>query len=288
MCVPGDTNNAGIEDAVYYTGEEAIRYPNARPVPPTDPLLQVNHQIRAEMQETIQKKPVQWRIRLSFRDDKELLYPTWMSMPAFTDRIDTLDVEIRVRKKKTASLFSTTSSIASSTSNKYVTGRNDGDVFFGGFALLQRLLERGPSFVNKKKDANPPNAPMTIGCVTLHLLPKDLEYHREPKELMDECIEWVDQLLTDKDENSWPDRDRRDEWQRIDTFLHFFAERIERFAFEIEGMRKEWLMKDAMVERDERTKKQMVREAMAHDNEMFGQETDDVAGQGSTMTSLQE
>jgi hypothetical protein len=263
MCVPGDTNDAAIEDAVYYAGEEAIRYPNARPVPPTDPLLRVNHQIRAEMQEAIQKKPVQWRIRLSFRDDKELLYPTWMSMPAFTDRIDTLDVEIRVRKKKTASLFSTTSSIISNTSSTYARDRNEGDVFFGGFALLQRLLERGPSFVNKKKVIDPSHAPMTIGCVTLHLLPKDLEYQREPKELMDESTEWVDQLLTDKDETGWNDRDKNDEWQRIDSFLHFFAERIERFAFEVEGMRKEWLLKDAMAERDERTTRRVEREERA-------------------------
>lgn len=161
-CVPEDTNDAQIGDAVYYSGEEAIRYPNARPVPPADPLLKVNHQIRAEMQENIQTKPIHWRIRLSYRDDKELLYPTWVSMPAFTDRIETLDVEIRVRKKKTASLFSTTSSIASSTSSVYARDRYDGDVFFGGFALLQRLLERGPSFVNKKEAVNSPNLPSTL------------------------------------------------------------------------------------------------------------------------------
>ena len=258
----GTSNNTHLEDPVYYMGEEAIRYPTATPIPPADPLLHVNHQIRAEMNETINKKPVAWRIRLSFRDDKELLYPTWISMPAFTDRIDTLDVEIRIRKKKTASLFSTTSSIASDTSTtSYNRNKNEGDVFFGGFALLQRLLERGPSFVSKKREISTNSNPLSIGCITIHLVSKDLEYRREPKELLDECVGWVDALLTDKDDDS-PVRslDRQEEWKRIDDFLHFFAERIERLAFEIEGGRREWLLKDAIEERDMRAKQREQRE----------------------------
>ena len=262
--LPGTSNISGLSNPIYYPGEEAIRYPVAEAVPPTDPLLLVNQQIRAEMQETIQKKPVNWRIRLAFRDDKELLYPTWISMPAFTDRIDILDVEIRVRKKKTASLFSTTSSIASASSNNdrhvNLKGVNEGDVFFGGFALLQRLLERGPSFVSRKKPTTSSTNPMTIGCVTIHLLPKDLEYHRQPHEMLAECVDWVEQLLTDKDDSDYTSKDQNEEWQRIDKFLHFFAERIERFAFEIEGKRREWVMKDAMMERDERTALRLVRE----------------------------
>lgn len=264
--IPGVSNQPQTQNLTYYEGEEAIRYPVAEPVPPTDPLLHVTQQIRAEMQETIQKKSINWRIRLAFRDDKELLYPTWMSMPAFKDRIDNLDVEIRVRKKKTASLFSTASSIASTDSNvepNYGRPKTEGDVFFGGFALLQRLLERGPCFVNKKWLVDSAATPMTIGCLTMHLLPKDLEYQREPQELLGECVNWVDQLLTDKDDSDHRRHERDEEWYRIDAFLHFFASRIEKFAFEVEGLRNEWVMEDAMAERDERTRLREEREERA-------------------------
>jgi hypothetical protein len=257
-CTPGESNDGRLVRVDYYEGEEAIQYPSANAEPPTGPLLCVNQQIRAEMQETIQKKSINWRIRLAFRDDKELLYPTWISMPAFTDRIDTLDVEIRVRKKKTASLFSTASSIASTPSENH-NNRNNGYVLFGGFALLQRLLERGPGFVNKKRGTESSPTPLTIGCVTVHLVPKDMEYrvpHSEPRELFDECVDWVDELLTSKEDDDFPPRlsGRDEEWVRIDEFMHFFAERIGRFALEIEGMRREWVLEDAMLDRDERAR----------------------------------
>lgn len=255
--MPGQSNDGRIKDPIYYHGEEIILYPTAETVPPTDPLLRVNHQIRAEMQETIKRKPIHWRIRLSFRDDKELLYPTWISMPASTNRIGTLDVEIRIRKKKTASLFSTTSSIASANGDnsyeRYKGEKDEGDLFFGTFALLQRLLERGPAFMNKKRAANASTAPITIGCLTLHLFPKDLELYREPKEIFEEYVGWADQVLTDKDDSYFSNPDRLEDWQRNDKFVNFFAERIDLFAFEIEGMRQEWILKDMMVERDERT-----------------------------------
>ena len=257
-CAPGQSIDGRLVDVDYYEGEEAIPYPSAKALPPTGPLLCVNQQIRAEMQETIWKKPVSWRIRLAFRDDNESLYPTWISLPAVIDRIDTFDVEIRVRKKKTASLFSTASSVASNASNSETNNdRNNGDVLFGGFALLQRLLERGPNFVNKKRDTESSRTRFTIGCMVVHLVPKDMEnhLHREPRELFDECKEWVEELLTSKEDDDYPPSKRDEEWDRIDRLLRFFAESIDRFALQVEGMRKEWVMKDAMVERDERTVK---------------------------------
>ena len=260
-CAPGESNNGRLGSLDYYEGEEAIQYPSAKAEPPTGPLLCVNHQIREEMQETIRKKPVKWHIRLAFREDKELLYPTWISMPAFTDRMDTLHVEIRDRKKKTASLFSTASSIAGTSSNTETNNdRNNGDVLFGGFALLQRLLERGPGFVNKKRGTKSSPTPLNIGCVAVQLVPKDMEYRvppREPRELFDECVDWVDELLTSKEDDDFSPRlsGRDEEWNRINELLHFFAEHVERFALELEGLRREWVLEDAMVERDERARK---------------------------------
>lgn len=235
-----------VLDSTYYTGEEAIRYPSAQPIPPVDPLLRTSRQLRAETQESIQRNPVHYKIRLAYRDDRSLLYPTWISMPAFTNRIDVLDVEIRIRQKKTASLFSTNSS-ASSIVDQSGTSTSGGDVLFGGLVLLQRLLERGPSFLGKPKDVNG-HSSLTIGIVTVHIVPKDLLYTMPPKDVFADTEEWVDALLLDKDETLSDD----DEWTRLDSMMRLFASRVDLFAIQIEDMRREWLMKKVMLERDEK------------------------------------
>lgn len=230
----------------YFDGEESVRYPSAKPLPPVESLLCTNHQLRAEMQQTVRKNPVHYKMRLAFREDKELLYPTWISMPAFTDRIDTLDVEIRIRRKRTASIFSTTSSIASTANDSLC----EGDVWFGGLVLLQRFLERGPSFLSRKKDIKA-YTPITIACMTLQIVPKDLEYPQPSKQVFDDAVGWVNDVLLGRDPGSLAEGERK----RMDSFLCFFAERIDRFAVEVEQMREEWVMKDATAGREEMSKR---------------------------------
>ena len=139
-------------------------------------------------------------------------------MPAVKDHIDDLDVEIRIRQKKTASLFSTTSSIASNADEHH---GHEGDLWFGGLILLQRFLERGPNFLSKKKDSKTAK-PITIGCMTIQVVPKDLSYPRDPKEVFDNTTEWVNELLVDKDEDPWDEK----EWDRVDEFLHFLQKEL--------------------------------------------------------------
>ena len=248
VCRPDVESTSEVE---YYEGEESIRYPSSQPLPPTDPLLNVNRQLRTEMQETIEKNPVRYKIRLSFRNDKQRLYPTWISMPALTDRVDTLDVEIRIRQKRTASLFSTTSSTVSHDSDHTI----EGDEYFGGLVLLQRFLERGVSFLSKKKGLKTAR-PVTIGCMTLHVVPKDLQDPRPPEQVFNDTSEWVNDVLVDKDGDPYKDAD----WERVDAFIRLFAQRFGTFAVQVEGMRREWIMRDVILERDERSRSRQRRQ----------------------------
>ena len=94
--------------------------------------------------------------------------------------------------------------------------------------------------------------------MTLHIVPKDVEWRdsRTPKEVFDHTTEWVNDLLVDKDDGSWEEK----EWARVDEFLRFFAERIDRCAIQVDDMRKEWVMNNAIAERDERCRRARVEE----------------------------
>ena len=100
------TETRSSSETSCYDGEGSVCYPSAAAVPPTASLLLTSRQLRAEMQETIRQTLVRYQIRLAYRQDKGLVYPTWVSMPAFIDHVDILDVEIRTRHERTASIFS--------------------------------------------------------------------------------------------------------------------------------------------------------------------------------------
>ena len=189
---------------------------------------------------------IDYKIRLAFREDKELLYPTWISVPAFADRIDVLDVEIRIRRKKTASLFSTTSSIVSQSDE----GRRDGDLYFASLVLLQRFLERGPSFLSKRI-APQTHTSLTIGTIVLHVVPKDLFYPQPAKDVFSDTIEWVNEFLVDEEEGH-VNAHNLERWKRTQDFLRIFTERIDRLAVQVEDLRQEWDLKRVMAEREER------------------------------------
>ena len=214
-----------LGETEYYDGEESVRYSLAKPLPPTHSLLHTCRQVRAEMLDIVRRSELRYKIRLAFREDKDTLYPTWISVPALSNRIDVLEVEIRVRQGKTSSLFST----AAGDDDEREYG---GDSTFGGLVLLRRFLERGVYFLSKKKAQN-----ITIGLLLLHIVPKDLD--REPDELFEVTSNSVNDLLLDNDDDYIGEE-----------LIRFFAERIDRFSYQVGEQRKDWNMRDVISERD--------------------------------------
>jgi len=106
-------------------------------------LLHTSRQIRAELLETLSLTRLHYKVDLGFRADTDTLYPTWISVPALSHRVDVLDVNLRIRRGKTSSLCS-------------VQGGDDelereGDVFCGGLILLGRFLDRGVYFLSRRR-----------------------------------------------------------------------------------------------------------------------------------------
>lgn len=138
----------------YYDGEESVRYPPA-PTTNVTGLLSTSSQLRSEVLAAVRRAKMRYRIVLSYRDDKERVYPTWVHLPAFSDTVDTLDVDMRVRPKRSATLCS---------ANLDDGGDDDdwddrqGDLVKGTLGLLQRFLERGAHFLDGKR-----RRPMRVG-----------------------------------------------------------------------------------------------------------------------------
>jgi hypothetical protein len=183
------------------------------------------------MLDAVSRSKLRYKIRLTLRDDTETIYPTWISVPALSNRIEVLDVEIRMRRGRTSSLFS-------AAVDDDDERESEGDFFFGGLVLLQRFLERGVYFLSSKKAQK-----ITIGLLALHIVPKDPDY-RDPKDVLEESSESVNDWLIGNVDVSENERLRQDE------FLRFFAERIDRFSCQVGEERREWNMRDTIAERD--------------------------------------
>lgn len=202
----------------YHEGEEAVRYPKHTSLPPTHSLLHTSRQLRAELLDSIKRMgPVKYKIDVTGRNDKNVLYPTWISVPVFARHVDILEVQLRVHLGQTSSICSTPDD----------EGRErDGDMFPGGIALLERFLERGIYFLSKKKAQR-----ITVGLLDIQVdsLP-DVEEEGviEVIDSIADCVEsWV--LGTDLNEFGG---DRKEKAER---HFRFLASRIERLRLSFQG-----------------------------------------------------
>jgi hypothetical protein len=232
---PSSSTTSTNSGADYYDGEETVRYPLTTPLPPMHSLLYTSRQIRAELLETLARTRLRYKIDVSFRDDTDILYPTWISVPALSHRIDVLDVDLRIRRGKTSSLCSI---------NGEDEPENEGDAFSGGLMLLRRFLERGVYFLSKKKAQK-----ITVGLLALNILPKDLDKGgRDANEIIEDIGQFLDEWFrgdTDEDDYGTPQ-----ERERLDELMHFLSERIDRFSCQFEEARREWDIKAVISERE--------------------------------------
>ncbi|OCK74071.1 hypothetical protein K432DRAFT_387021 [Lepidopterella palustris CBS 459.81] len=224
----------------YLHGEESIRYPLHTSLPPAFPLLQTSRQLRVEVLDALRRMGcVRYKIDIANREDKDVLYPTWVSIPLFTSRIDVLDVALRVRSGKTSSVCS----VVGEDGEVEGPGREDkGDIFSGGLALLQRFVERGVFFLSKKKSEG-----LHVGVLAIDVdmgpsVPQ-AEANRKVDEVAESVEEW---MLGTVDEPMDPES-----WVRYDRQLRFLAQRIERVRLGIGGVvRREWVMEEIVRRRD--------------------------------------
>lgn len=228
---------SSTEDATgYYDHEECVRYPLTHRIPPSQGVLRTNHQLRAEMQDMVEKSHLRYKIKLAFRNDKDTIYPTWLSVPAVSDHIDILDVEISMRRRKTTSLFS-------SLTGESEELEQEGDLVWSGLVLLQRFLERGVDFLSKKKARN-----TTIGLLALHVIPKGDEFYLASDELFEQLCGWAETLLLGVNSDDYIFDCK--EQNRLDGFAHFFAERISQVSMTVDDRVKQWNVKECVAQRD--------------------------------------
>jgi hypothetical protein len=229
-------------------GEDSVRYPQNTSLPPMYPLLHTSRQLRAEFLEKVKRMgPLKYKIDLTNRDDKDALYPTWISVPVLpvvTGRVDVLECVLRVRSQKTSSVWT----VAGDENNNY-----EGDVFFGGLGLLQRFVERGVYFLSKKKAMK----------ISVGLLAIDVD-HASEWMTTEDCVKEVDDFAQRLDEwmrgvNEFGTA--RDDWGREDTQFRFLAGKIDRLNLSVKGnLRKEWDLKEMLLKRDEEVRLRAMQE----------------------------
>ena len=168
-----------------------------------------------------------------------MLYPTWVSIPAFAKHIDVLEVQLRLGLGKTTSVTS-----VSDAESGYP--ESDNDVFCGGLALLQRFLERGVYFLSKKKREK-----ISVGKLAVHVhVPKELEKEMEDraKEIADVLDKWMRGGLEPYGGESEGEGERR---EREDGQFRIFAGRVERVELSLVGkLERTWVLQEMLEVRE--------------------------------------
>jgi hypothetical protein len=240
-------------DPETHYGEDSVRYPQHTSLPPTYPLLHTSRQIRAELLERVARMgPLRYKIDLTNRDDRDALYPTWISVPVLPGfqggRVDVLECALRIRSRKTSSVWT----VAGDEERDY-----DGDVFFGGLGLLQRFVERGVYFLSKKKAEK-----ISVGLLAIDV-DKFSEYLTE-----EECVKEVDDFAERLDE--WMKGVNEfgttgEDWEREDSQFRFLASKIDRLSLSVKGsLRREWDLKEMVSKRDEEERLRAVQATVEH------------------------
>lgn len=183
--------------------------------------------------------PLRYRIDLTNRDDKDALYPTWISVPVLPGfqggRVDVLECVLRVRSRKTSSVWT----VAGDENGDY-----EGDVFFGGLGLLQRFVERGVYFLSKKKAEKISVGLLAIDVDKISDYLTEEDYIKEVDDFADRLEEWMRGI------NEFGNTG--EEWEREDTQFRILAGKIDRLSLSVKGnLRREWDLKEMVTKRDE-------------------------------------
>jgi hypothetical protein len=228
-------------------GEDAVQYPVHTSLPPAHGLLHTTRQIRHEFLDSIKRLgSIRYQVDLVDRQDRGVLAPTWISvpcLPCFTDRIDVLEVNWRVRLGKTSSI---------------VTSVGDSDVYLcnainGSLAMLQRFVERGVYLLSKKKRHK-----VHIGLLEIHLNGGAEIDEETLDEYAIETCSFLDDYLLGEVSSIYYEVEKR---QTFDAQFEMLASKIDRIQLYANGtLKQEWELHDAVAKREEHARKVATRD----------------------------
>ena len=167
--------------------------------------------------------------------------PTWVSvpcLPCFTDRIDVLEVNWRLRLGKTSSIVTSVGE-----SDYYLS-----NAINGSLALLQRFVERGVYLLSKKKRRK-----VHIGLLEIHLNGgADIDEETLDEYAIDACSFLDDYLLGEVSSVYYDDEKR----QTFDEQFEMLASKIDRIQIYANSTLKlEWGLHDAVAKRQEHARR---------------------------------
>ncbi|PMD20476.1 hypothetical protein NA56DRAFT_646573 [Hyaloscypha hepaticicola] len=228
-------------------GEDAVQYPVHTSLPPAHGLLHTTRQIRHEFLEGIKRlSNIRYKVDLLDRKDRGVLAPTWISvpcLPCFTDRIDVLEVNWRVRHGKTSSIVTSVGE-----SDYYLSNSINGSL-----ALLQRFVERGVYLLSKKKRRK-----VHIGLLEIHLNGgADIDEEALDEFAIDACSFLDDYLLGEVSSVYYDDEKR----QTFDEQFEMLASKIDRIQIYANStLKQEWGLHDAVAKREEHARRLVTRD----------------------------
>ncbi|KAF2801657.1 uncharacterized protein BDZ99DRAFT_483451 [Mytilinidion resinicola] len=224
------------EDIGYVWSEESVRYPLSAPLPPTHHLLSACSQIRTELKEAIRRMgdgKLRYKIDLALRNDKFVLYPTWVSIPMLSKHVDELEVTLRIlhgRTKSVCSVFSVHEE------------EQEGSLLNGGLACLIRFVERGVHFLSKKKREG-----FTVGLLVIDVHAPGIARADLDKD-MEETAASLEKWMQGTESDALGEMAREME----DTQIRLLARKIESLRLSTYGrIVGEWDMKEMIRMRDE-------------------------------------
>ncbi len=228
-------------------GEDSVQYPLYTSLPPAHGLLHTTRQIRHEFLDSIKRLgSIRYKVDLVDRKDRGVLAPTWISvpcLPCFTDRIDVLEVNWRVRLGKTSSI---------------VTSVGESDInlcsaFSGSLAMLQRFVERGVYLLSKKKRRK-----VRIGLLEIHMNGgADIDEETLEVYALDACS-FLDDYLLGEVSSVYYDDEGRD---TFDAQFEMLASKIDRIQLYANStLKQEWELRDVVAKREEHARRLATRD----------------------------
>jgi hypothetical protein len=221
----------------YYDYEETIRYPAATPLPPSEALARAHPRLHDEVKDAVARTKIHYKLKLGWRSGLQRWVPTWLSVPAFTSRVDVLEVIDCEHKGKPSSLWSLDDGY----------WKCDTDSVYAGLALLKRFLERGADLLSDTTDTGRcEDQRITVGLLVFQLRCIEDQEAKYIQSSFESFADDIGQLLLGM---MWPVR-RGDQLGQEDEILTFVSERVTRLELRAAGWVRSWDMKETMVERE--------------------------------------
>jgi hypothetical protein len=234
-------------DPESYFGEEIVRYSEQTTLPPTHGLLSATRQLRAEFLDSVRRfGSIRYKVDLSDRKDNGLVSPTWISVPIFTDKVDILEAQWRIRPGKT-------SSIATFAGDDISEIQSNG--FSASLAMLQRFVERGVYLLSKKKRRN-----IHIGLLSINMDTTVEMSTTETEESVEEFISTLEQWmigLEGYETMAWDTAAK----EREDAQFRMLADKIGKLEFKLNGvLKREFVLSEMLEKRDQEAAERLQRE----------------------------